>query len=298
MKGFGDRLRQARESEGVSLREIAASTRIRERYLQALERGDLESLPGSVFARGYIKAYAEFLGIDPEPLLQAYETEERERGRGTPEEERRKLEELRRVVDARGGSRRRDANRGTRLVLVFAAGSAVIGLALGVTSWLLRSPSLEPEPAVEEPAATITRSVSAPEPRAEEPETPEPSETPEGSEESPTSELRIPQSGVGTGIVDRNLAGRNDRFSEGEKVWFWTRVVGGKSGDRIRHVWQHNGRSYMDAELRIGASHWRTYSTFVLEPGLTGKWTVEARAPSGEVLAKEEFVCVSPEEGT
>lgn len=81
MKAFGDRLREAREARGVSVRAVATSTRITERYLHALERSDLEALPGGVFDKGYIKSYAQFLDIDPKPLLESYGIEER--GRGT-----------------------------------------------------------------------------------------------------------------------------------------------------------------------------------------------------------------------
>ncbi len=49
----------------MSVRAVAKSTRITERYLHALERGDLEALPGGAFDRGYIKSHAQFLDIDP-----------------------------------------------------------------------------------------------------------------------------------------------------------------------------------------------------------------------------------------
>lgn len=94
MKAFGDRLRQAREAKGVSVRAVAASTRISEHYLHALERSDLEALPGGVFDKGYIKSYAQLLDIDPKPLLESYGIEERKRGRGTPEHERQELARL------------------------------------------------------------------------------------------------------------------------------------------------------------------------------------------------------------
>ena len=49
--------------------------------------------------------------------------------------------------------------------------------------------------------------------------------------------LSIDDYGVGTDVVDRQLKGEGDRFEEGSKVVFLTRVIGGTDGDRIRHVW-------------------------------------------------------------
>lgn len=66
---IGDKLRQAREERKVSLEQAAQQTRIRLRFLEALEKGELDSLPSATQARGFLRAYAQFLKIDPEPLL-------------------------------------------------------------------------------------------------------------------------------------------------------------------------------------------------------------------------------------
>jgi cytoskeletal protein RodZ len=66
---IGQQLRQRREILGLSLEEIEAHTHVRIHYLQALEDGDLDSLPSSVQGRGMLKNFANFLGMDPEPLL-------------------------------------------------------------------------------------------------------------------------------------------------------------------------------------------------------------------------------------
>jgi cytoskeleton protein RodZ len=66
MASFGDNLRRERELRGVSLREIAEGTKISVRFLQALEEGRLEVLPGGLFPRSFVKQYAQFIGLDPE----------------------------------------------------------------------------------------------------------------------------------------------------------------------------------------------------------------------------------------
>jgi hypothetical protein len=74
-------------------------------------------------------------------------------------------------------------------------------------------------------------------------------------------------------------------------VYYWTRVVGGSEGDRIRHVWLHGGEEVVSIGLNVGGSHWRTYSSKMLPAGSTGAWAVEARDENGRVLSREEFTC-------
>ena len=87
---FGDRLRQGREARGVTLDAVFKETRIARRYLDALERSNLEALPGGTFNRGFIRSYAKFVGFVPLPILDAYAAAERMLG-GTAENEDRVL---------------------------------------------------------------------------------------------------------------------------------------------------------------------------------------------------------------
>jgi len=104
--------------------------------------------------------------------------------------------------------------------------------------------------------------------------------------------LSIAEYGVGTGVENRQLVGQSDRFTEGTRVSFWTRVQGGARGDRIDHVWLREGVEAMRLALEIGGSNWRTYSTQTLHAGVAGDWAVEARDDAGRVLARSDFVCV------
>ncbi len=81
MSQLGERLRAARESQGISLSQAAAETRILQRYLVALEDGDYQNLPGDVYVRGFIRNYAAFLGLSADELIDLYRYE---RGRTDP----------------------------------------------------------------------------------------------------------------------------------------------------------------------------------------------------------------------
>ncbi len=72
---FGEILSKARRDLGKTLVDAEASTRVRARYLEALEKGDHETLPTPAYVKGYIILYAKFLRIDPEPLIELYENE-------------------------------------------------------------------------------------------------------------------------------------------------------------------------------------------------------------------------------
>ena len=75
--GLPDRLSAARERKGVDLARAERDTKIRVRYLSALERGDYRDLPGAVYTKGFLRNYAIYLGLDPEDVLRQWR---RERG--------------------------------------------------------------------------------------------------------------------------------------------------------------------------------------------------------------------------
>jgi transcriptional regulator with XRE-family HTH domain len=72
---IGTILREARNRREISLAEVEAATRIRLRYLRAIESGEWDALPGGVYTRGFIRAYASFLGLDGERLANEYRRE-------------------------------------------------------------------------------------------------------------------------------------------------------------------------------------------------------------------------------
>jgi cytoskeleton protein RodZ len=72
MGAFGDRLRREREMRGITLDEITESTKISRRHLEALEGEHFDQLPGGVFNKGFVRAYARFLGLDEDRAVADY----------------------------------------------------------------------------------------------------------------------------------------------------------------------------------------------------------------------------------
>jgi cytoskeleton protein RodZ len=70
--GFGNKLREARERRGLSLRQIANATKISMITLEALERNDIKRLPGGIFSRAFVRSYALEVGLDPEQAIEEF----------------------------------------------------------------------------------------------------------------------------------------------------------------------------------------------------------------------------------
>jgi hypothetical protein len=76
-------LRYAREQLGLSLRDVADRTRIRVAILEAIENHDIDRLPPPIFTRGFVKAYAREIGLDPEAAAAQYAPPGAPPGHGT-----------------------------------------------------------------------------------------------------------------------------------------------------------------------------------------------------------------------
>lgn len=68
-------LKRRRESLDISLSEAEQATRIRGQYIEALEAGDYDALKDDVYTKGYVKNYADFLGLETKPIVKLYEQE-------------------------------------------------------------------------------------------------------------------------------------------------------------------------------------------------------------------------------
>jgi cytoskeleton protein RodZ len=84
MASLGQQLKQSREEKGISLQEIAESTHISIRFLQAIENDAYDVLPGGVFNRAFVRKFARRVGFDEEQAVNLYQEQWQEQG-GEPE---------------------------------------------------------------------------------------------------------------------------------------------------------------------------------------------------------------------
>ncbi len=75
MSELGQKLKERREALGLTIEDVARETRIKPRFIEALEKGDYGLLPGDIFAKGFIRNYSSFLGLDPGEMLKLYAEE-------------------------------------------------------------------------------------------------------------------------------------------------------------------------------------------------------------------------------
>jgi len=71
MQSVGSRLRDARETRGLSLEDIAQITKISRSHLDAIENDNFQVLPAPAFARGFVRSYASAVGLDPNEMVRA-----------------------------------------------------------------------------------------------------------------------------------------------------------------------------------------------------------------------------------
>src|SRR4030081_696660 len=82
-ESIGEKLRLARETRGIALRDISDQTRISMRYLEAIESDDYRRLPGGIFNRSFIRVCAKFVGFDEQEAIEEYNRTLLEHGEST-----------------------------------------------------------------------------------------------------------------------------------------------------------------------------------------------------------------------
>lgn len=184
MGAFGDRLRREREMRGITLNEITESTKISRRHLEALEGEHFEQLPGGVFNKGFVRAYARFLGIDEDQAVADYSAASNEQ----PEPEDKFPLEIHEEP-------KRELNpRRSKVPLVFAL-AALVGVLVGYGFWMKSRPRNSAAVATHSPApiAVTEPKAQAPAPQPETSSSAEPAKTATESAPSKPAAKPVPQ---------------------------------------------------------------------------------------------------------
>ena len=82
MPAIGERLREARMRQGLDITEVEVATKIRAKYLRAMENDEFAMLPGSTYVRSFLRTYAEYLGLDAQLLVEEFRARHEPRGEG------------------------------------------------------------------------------------------------------------------------------------------------------------------------------------------------------------------------
>jgi cytoskeleton protein RodZ len=155
----GERLRQARRENNISVRDVAKELHLDEPKVRALERNEFDVLGAPVFAKGHLRKYAELVGVSIEDVMTDYY--QMNRSVGAPP-----------VVGPKRPSPPREINPGPWIV----AAIVIVIIAGGLYWWFAIRSTDAPPPAVEPATLAPFNEAPAPEPVAE---TPEPADEPE-----------------------------------------------------------------------------------------------------------------------
>lgn len=124
---IGEQLRNARLAKGLTLQDAEEATKIRSKYLEALENEQFDALPGKVYVIAFIRNYARYLGLDDNDLVQQYKEYSALLSGGVDEEETESNTQVRRRRVER-------KSKGKNWILAAAAAVLVIALATNLTN--------------------------------------------------------------------------------------------------------------------------------------------------------------------
>lgn len=228
MSEIGTILREARHRRNLDIAQCEKATRIRARYLQALEEGHLDLIPAPVYVRSFLRTYAEFLEVDAERLLEDYAHSQR------PAHEIRAVAQHR--VKQLPKKRHQPHMPGGQLAWLAIGGIAAVALLVWVGAGQ-NSPTSAPLPPIEAPAP-------APAPSPREPTPPPPAAAPRSGvilslagrgESGSYVEVRRGSAGgesVWVGTLD---PGQSRRFRDANTLWMrvgWTEGLGARVNGR------------------------------------------------------------------
>jgi len=285
MEPPGKYLRRERELRNLSIEEAAKLTKIRGHLLTAIEEDRYEILPPGLYLRGFLMAYARYLGLDPNDVVLRYKKylEELTLSEEKPLEPQ-KLEPQKHALFP---------NKRATLYLLLAILFTVI---LFATFFMTHIPQLSfpAVPGQREPMlARIPSGSSIQEEGTTQIKMPK-SKKMEGQDtiatDRPMFEVIKAETGTVIGQEGNHLTlkGKSKEFTcNHQKIYLLTKVRTPEGG-RITHVWIWRGKEYHRNEIEVKAPEWSVYSYLVLRPHQSGDWKVEVRV-GDRVLASLSF---------
>lgn len=154
MQTVGEILRSEREKKGLSVKDIEIGTSIRTLYIKAIEENDYKVVPGEVYLKGFIRNYANYLGLDAQSIMEVYKQSQEPQmpAEKTPEVQKKPQEQAPKAAEPREQSGSKSKGVGliaTVLFVIIAAGGAFWWFAGGQAP----SPVKETKPAPTAPKA-------------------------------------------------------------------------------------------------------------------------------------------------
>ena len=284
MESLGKYLKAERESRNLSLKEVFESTRIRENLLRAIEEDRYDLLPPAVFVKGFLTAYARYLGLDPNDIILRYQ---------------KYVESLTLSKELGLKQQMPPSKKRVNLWLYIIIFGIIFLIVIFIYSIPLKHmqgflPSFEKKESVPIPLPSMPSSL----PIQKEVETQPANQSGKNQTARPTDikeailpeslQFEVVEASLGTGIERKDdfliLTGKGSEFvCNNQRAYFLTRIKAKKEG-RIVHVWLWKGQEFYKQEVEIKPPEWSAYSFITLRFQHEGDWKAEAR-DGNKVLA-------------
>jgi transcriptional regulator with XRE-family HTH domain len=286
MESLGKYLKAERELRNLPIEEVAKFTKIRKDFLTAIEEDRYEFLPSAFYVKGFLTAYARYLGLDTNEVLIRYQNYLKSLTISfSPELQQQVLTQKKRV----------------KPWLFFIV---IFGITLFIaffiyyfshkhSEWVLSSFEATPSPSIpyplqgeEKAEIQITRqAVKNDIPKLKEAEIRDPV-----LPKSPR--FKVSEASMGAGIERVGgalvLIGKCSEFtSNNQRVYFFTRIKTPREG-RIAHVWLWEGKEFNRIEIEVKPPAWSVYSYITLRPQHAGNWEAQVR-DGDRILANLSF---------
>jgi len=312
MESPGKHLKRERESRNLTVREVSASTRIKETILNAIEEDRFDLCPHPFYVKGFLISYARHLGIDPTSVLSEY----RELvNPPAPPPEPAPAEKPKEPFLFLDRVQRRTAYRFVLVSVLLV--SLLTPLYFYYTFQFAHTPvpvALNEQervtPQDRENSSLVAASLMTAEVASESQQKTEPVEVEPKQENPPVLQQikqlemigpkevqaesfpKVLEAHLGTGIETENgrpmVIGKGSEFRcENQRVYFFTRILTGKEG-KVFHVWQREGEEFHRIEMPVTPPSWSVYSYITLPPSRFGNWNAEVR-DGDKVLTRLSF---------
>ena len=260
MASTGEILKKVREGRGLDLKTISAEIKVSTRYLKAIEEGNWNALPAPAYVKGYLRLYANYLGLSPEKIIAQYEKDIK------PHDEKK-------VKLPKKAKKKRKIHY-KYPIFIFCFFLLIMWL-FWTVFWGV------PTNEISKKTINLKQKKSLVSPKASKVK-----KIPKG-----VSSVKVRRICICRNIKDREPVAPATIFKLKKTTYLYcfTEVIGAKRPIKIKHIWFYKGKPAMTTILPVKGKRWRTWSKKIVFFDLKGEWEVKVLGPEKQILAKIKF---------